>query len=77
MFNLGIRCHKPVRIVVKHVRLATVQKISIAYRAKIIKRFSTADVWILVRLGFLQIPMDTVSYVKFNVLLVKGLKTIV
>ncbi len=54
-----------------------VQKILIAYLAKIIKRSSTADVWIVVRLDFMQILMHTVYHVKFNVLLVKGLKTFV
>ena len=54
-----------------------VQKISIAYLAKIVKRSSTTNVWIVVRQGFLLILMDTVNHVKFNVLLVKGLKTFV
>ena len=54
-----------------------VQKISIAYLAKIVKRSSTTNVWIVVRLGFLLILMLTVNHVIFNVLLVKGLKIIV
>jgi hypothetical protein len=72
-----MRCLKPVRIVVFHVRLAMVLKISIAYHAKIIKRSIMVVVWILVRLGFLPILMLTVNHVISNVLLVKGLKTFV